>query len=338
MTPLESVRDLQNRIAQTVLGQQTMIERLLIGLLANGNLLVEGLPGRGLDFEELRGYVSGDDVRSIDWRVTARMQKPYVRVYSEERDCPTMLVIDQRINMFFGSRVSMKSVVAAEIAALAAWRVFQQGDRVGAFVFNDKSTEEVKMRRSRAKVLRILDRIAYQNRMLRGDSPTQPRPQRLNEVIEAVARICHHDALILIASDFDGADQTTRDLLLHLAHSNDVVCCLVYDPLAVHLPPAEQLVVSNGELQVEMMLGEERVRKNILDASDRRLRSILSWQHELGVPVLPISTARRRIDETQPPDLAARRCLRALCSCAGAACACQTCAKLLYRKSRSPRV
>jgi uncharacterized protein (DUF58 family) len=282
---LDSLIALQFKAQGYTLRHNQPVHSLLFGRRASH------VRGRGLDFEELRGYVSGDDVRSIDWRVTARMQKPYVRVYSEERDRPTMLVIDQRINMFFGSRVSMKSVVAAEIAALAAWRVFQQGDRVGAFVFNDESTEEVKMRRSRATVLRILDQIAHQNRMLRGDSPTQPRPQRLNEVAEAVARICHHDALILIASDFDGADQTTRDLLLHLAHSNDVVCCLAYDPLAVHLPPAEQLVVSNGELQVEMMLGEEKVRKNILDASDRRLRSILSWQHELGVPVLPISTA-----------------------------------------------
>jgi uncharacterized protein (DUF58 family) len=282
---LDSLIALQFKAQGYTLRHNQPVHSLLFGRRASH------VRGRGLDFEELRGYVSGDDVRSIDWRVTARMQKPYVRVYSEERDRPTMLVIDQRINMFFGSRVSMKSVVAAEIAALAAWRVFQQGDRVGAFVFNDESTEEVKMRRSRATVLRILDRIAHQNRLLRGDSPTQPRPQRLNEVAEAVARICHHDALILIASDFDGADQTTRDLLLHLAHSNDVVCCLAYDPLAVHLPPAEQLVVSNGELQVEMMLGEEKVRKNILDASDRRLRSILSWQHELGVPVLPISTA-----------------------------------------------
>jgi uncharacterized protein (DUF58 family) len=247
--------------------------------------------GRGLDFEELRNYVAGDDVRRIDWRVTARMQKPFVRVYSEERDRPTMLVVDQRINMFFGSRVSMKSVVAAEVAALAAWRVFQQGDRVGAFVFNDDDTEEVRMHRSRANVLRILDRMAHQNHLLRGDSPVQARPGRLNEVIGAVARICRHDALIIIASDFDGADQRTRDLLLNLSRSNDVVCCLTYDPLAVKLPAAEQLVVSNGELQVELLLGEEKIRKNILDASDKRIRSILSWQHELGIPVLPISTA-----------------------------------------------
>ena len=282
---LDSLIGLQFKAQGYTLRHNQPVHSLLFGRRASH------VRGRGLDFEELRCYVSGDDVRSIDWRVTARMQKPYVRVYSEERDRPTMIVVDQRINMFFGSRVSMKSVVAAEVAALAAWRVFQQGDRVGAFVFNDDRTDEVKMRRSRAAVLRILDRIANQNRMLRGDSSAQPRPRRLNEIIEAVARICHHDVLIVIASDFDGADQTTRDLLLNLAHANDVVCCLTYDPLAVHLPPAEQLVVSNGELQVEVMLGEEKVRKNILDAFDKRLRSILSWQHELAVPVLPISTA-----------------------------------------------
>lgn len=282
---LDSLIALQFKARGYTLRHNQPVHSLLFGRRASH------VRGRGLDFEELRGYVSGDDVRSIDWRVTARMQKPYVRVYSEERDRPTMLVVDQRINMFFGSRVSMKSVVAAEIAALAAWRVLDQGDRVGAFVFNDDTTHEVKMRRSRATVLAILDRITSLNRMLRGDSPVQPKTERLNEILEAVARICHHDALILIASDFDGADDKTRDLLLHLSRSNDVVCCLAYDPLAVQLPPAEQLVVSNGELQVEVMLGEEKVRRNILDASDKRLRAILSWQHELGVPVLPISTA-----------------------------------------------
>jgi uncharacterized protein (DUF58 family) len=247
--------------------------------------------GRGLDFEELRSYVAGDDVRSIDWRVTARMQKPYVRVYSEERDRPTMLVVDQRMNMFFGSRVSMKSVVAAEAAALAAWRVFQQGDRVGALVFNDEEIEEVRMHRSHSNVLHILNAIADKNQLLRSDSSARLRPERLNDVIDLVARLCRHNALIVIASDFDGADQKTRDLLLHLSKSNDVVCCLAYDPLAVKLPAAEQLVVSNGELQVELHLDDEKIRKNIQEASDRRLRFILSWQHELGIPVLPLSTS-----------------------------------------------
>jgi uncharacterized protein (DUF58 family) len=282
---LDSLVALQFKTTGFTLKHNQPVHSLLFGRRASH------VHGRGLDFEELRSYVAGDDVRSIDWRVTARMQKPYVRIYSEERDRPTMLVVDQRINMFFGSSVSMKSVVAAEVSALAAWRVFHQGDRVGAFVFNDDTIEEIRMHRSRATVLRILDRIAHQNHLLRCDLSSPPCPGRLNEVLESVARVCHHDTLILIASDFDGADEATRDLLLHLSRSNDVICCLTYDPLAVRLPPAEQLVVSNGELQVELQLGQEKVRKSILEASDARMKSILSWQHELGVPVLPLSTA-----------------------------------------------
>ena len=247
--------------------------------------------GRGLDFEELRNYVPGDDVRSIDWRVTARMQKPYLRVYSEERDRPTMLIVDQRINMFFGSRRSMKSVVAAEVAALAAWRVFTQGDRVGAFVFNDTAIEQVRMHRSRATVLRILDRITTLNRQLRSDQTAPAAPEKLNAVLDKVARLCHHDTLILIASDFDGADQKTRELLLHLSRSNDVICCLSYDPLAVQSLASGQLVVSNAMLQVELRLNEQKVREGLRAASDERLKTVLSWQHELNIPVLPLSTA-----------------------------------------------
>ena len=282
---LDSLIALQFKARGFTLMHSQPVHSLLFGRRASH------VRGRGLDFEELRNYVPGDDVRRIDWHVTARMHKPFVRVYSEERDRPTLVVVDQRINMFFGSRVSMKSVVATEIAALAAWRVFQQDDRIGAFVFNDDTTEEIRMHRSRANVLHIFNRIVHQNRQLRGDSPVKTNPGRLNDVIRAVSHVCKHDVLILIASDFDGADQTTRDLLLNLSQANDVVCCLTFDPLAVKLPAAEQLVVSNGELQVELTLGQEKVRKNILDASDKRIRSILSWQHELGIPVLPISTA-----------------------------------------------
>jgi uncharacterized protein (DUF58 family) len=282
---LDSLIALQFEAAGFTLQHNQPVHSLLFGRRASH------VRGRGLDFEELRSYVAGDDVRSIDWRVTARMRKPYVRVYSEERDRPTMLVVDQRINMFFGSRVSMKSVVAAEVSALAAWRVFHQGDRVGAFIFNDDTTEQVRMHRSRATVLRILDRITHQNHLLRSDMSSSPHPERLNEVLASVARVCHHDALIIIASDFDGANEVTRDLLLHLSRLNDVICCLTFDPLAVRLPPAEQLVVSDGQLQVELQLGQEKIRESILEASSRRMDTILAWQHELGVPVLPLSTA-----------------------------------------------
>ena len=282
---LDSLMALQFHANGFTLRHSQPVRSLLFGRRASH------VRGRGLDFEELRGYIAGDDVRSIDWLVTARAQKPYVRVYSEERDRPTMVVVDQRINMFFGSRVSMKSVTAAEVAALAAWRALHQGDRIGAFVFNAESVEQIAAKRSRITVVRILERITRFNHMLRAAAPPHSDPARLNEVLEAVARVCRHDAFILIASDFDGADERTRELLLHLSRANDVVCCLVYDPLAIHLPAAEQLVVSNGELQIELQLGQGKIRRNILEASDKRIRPILAWQHELGIPVLPLSNA-----------------------------------------------
>ena len=111
------------------------------------------LRGRGLNFEELRHYRAGDDIRTMDWKVTNRTGKPHVRVYTEERERPVLLLIDQRISMFFGSLLKMKSVIAAELAALSAWRVLSAGDRVGAIVFNDTDILESKPYRSQKNVL-----------------------------------------------------------------------------------------------------------------------------------------------------------------------------------------
>src|SRR5215510_13575283 len=113
------------------------------------------LRGRGLNFEEIRRYQIGDDVRQIDWKVTARTRKTHSRVFTEERERTTLLLVDQRVTMFFGSVRKMKSVTAAEAAALAAWRVLAQQDRVGALVFDDSHIEEVRPHRSRANVMRI---------------------------------------------------------------------------------------------------------------------------------------------------------------------------------------
>src|SRR5215813_4424925 len=102
------------------------------------------LRGRGLEFEELRHYYAGDDVRAIDWRATARLGEPQLRVYKEERDRSVILLVDQRLSMFFGSRHTMKSVIAAEAAALAAWRVTSLGDRIGGIVFSENGMAEIR--------------------------------------------------------------------------------------------------------------------------------------------------------------------------------------------------
>ncbi|MEO2030003.1 MAG: DUF58 domain-containing protein, partial [Fuerstiella sp.] len=127
------------------------------------------LRGRGLMFEELRDYRPGDDIRSIDWRATARRGKPHVRVNNEERERPVLLVVDQRSTMFFGSARTTKATAAAELTALAAWRTLDVGDRVGAIIFSDEEIVQIKPHRSRGNVLRICDNLVRINNRLSED-------------------------------------------------------------------------------------------------------------------------------------------------------------------------
>lgn len=247
--------------------------------------------GRGLSFEELRTYMPGDDVRTIDWRVTARTGQPFVRVYKEEKDRPALIVVDQRTNMFFGSRRSMKSVAAAEVAALCAWRVMTLGDRVGGVVFNDVKQEAVRPHRSRGAVIRFAETISIQNNALSADSDIERSPGQLNAVLGSVAALARHDHLIIVVSDFDGHGPETRDLLLRMSVANDVIAVLVYDPFLLDLPRQGEMVVSGGALQAELQFGRGNVRDAVDSFARNRGRELLSWQEEMGLPMLPVSAA-----------------------------------------------
>lgn len=252
--------------------------------------------GRGLAFEELRQYLPGDDIRTIDWRVTARTGKHFVRVYDEEKDRPALIVVDQRMNMFFGSRMMMKSVIAAETAALCAWRVMNLGDRVGGFVFNDSRIDELRPHRSRAAVIELAGMMARQNAELHAVSNAPRGGGQLDLVLEAVANVAHHDHLVVVVSDFDGHGARTRDLLLRLTISNDVLAVLVYDPFLLDLPETGQIVVSGGSLQAALPLAHGKVRSGIAEFARKRGEELLAWQQDLGLPMLLVSTA----EETAP--------------------------------------
>jgi len=247
--------------------------------------------GRGLNFEEIRDYRPGDDVRQIDWKVTARLRKPHVRVFNEERDRPSLLIVDQRLSMFFGSRRAMKSVTAAEAAALSAWRILGAGDRIGAIVFNDRELVEIRPRRSRSTVLQILAAIVEKNRALEVGRGLVSTPSMLNTALQQALRLALHDAAVIVISDFDGADDETRKMIGALGRHNDVVALLVHDPLQSDLPASASMTVTDGELQIQLEVGRESVLKDIAQFSQDRLKGVFAWTHELGIPVLPLSAA-----------------------------------------------
>ena len=207
------------------------------------------LRGRGLNFEELRHYFEGDDTRTIDWLATARLGSPHVRVYTEERDRPVLLLVDQRTAMFFGSRRAMKSVAAAEAAALAAWRVTSLGDRVGAVVFGDADIVEIKPQ------ARDAGRRARASRRSSARTPPSPRahasqrPRRSStRRLRRAARLATHDWLVCLISDAAGADDgDAASSSPRITAHNDVLAIFVHDPLEAALPDLGVAVFASGE-------------------------------------------------------------------------------------------
>jgi uncharacterized protein (DUF58 family) len=270
------------------------------------------LRGRGLNFEEMRDYLPGDDIRSIDWKATARTGKPHVRVFTEERDRPALLVVDQRMSMYFGSQLNMKSVTAAEAAAIAAFRVLDAGDRVGGIVFNDEEHVELVPRRSRRTVFALLESISEMNTALHADKAVTPEHGGLNTVLRNVARIAHHDHLVIVFSDFDGIDETTERRLGGIAAHNDVVLMLVHDPMAESIEPGQQAVIGDGRMQAEVDLDSATTREAITAFTQRRLALIRNWQTKINLSVLPLSAGEETLPQIRRlmGQLAPRRRLR----------------------------
>ena len=289
--------DLEQLIALEQKGRKvSLLPRQPVHSLLSGRY-ASRMRGRGLNFEEIRDYRSGDDVRSIDWKVTARLQSPHVRVFNEERDRQGLLVVDQRLSMFFGTRRAMKSVTAAEIAAVVAWRILSVGDRVGGIVFNDRSIEEVRPQRSRRIVLQYLTKLAEQNQALGVGRGITRDATMLNRALDRIRRVASHDATVVIFSDFDGADETTRHAIAALAAHNTVIAVLIHDPSQSELPAAGRMTVTDGELQIALDVAHGSTRQNILDMSKTRLRSVFEWTRDFGVPVLPLSTAEEPVNQ-----------------------------------------
>ena len=255
------------------------------------------LRGRGLNFEELRHYRAGDDIRTMDWKVTNRTRKPHVKVFTEERERPVMLLVDQRINMFFGSQVKLKSVVAAELTAISAWRVLSVGDRVGALIFNDTEIIETRPHRSRKTVMQILHNLLTLNHKLSADYPDAQNDLMLNKALKETERLSGHDYLIVIISDLSGWDEESVKRIKRMARHNDVMVALVFDPLEKTLPESSNLVLSDGQMQIQVDgtskdLGEEFT--GLFESGVEHLQSELS-KH--GIPVIPLDTIAPALDQ-----------------------------------------
>jgi uncharacterized protein (DUF58 family) len=205
------------------------------------------LRGRGLDFDEVRKYVAGDDIRNIDWRVTARVGTTHTKVFTEERERPVLMIVDQSSSMFFGSQVYLKSVIAAHATALAAWRVLEVGDRAGGIVFDDHELDFVSPKRDRRSIQKLLSIVATKNQKLEARSK-ETNKNLLNLALRHANQVVSHDFLIVLITDFRWANIETIKKMIQLSRNNDVIAVQVIDPMEAKLP-STRISVSDGEFQ-----------------------------------------------------------------------------------------
>jgi uncharacterized protein (DUF58 family) len=248
------------------------------------------LRGRGLNFEELRAYLPGDDTRNIDWKVTARSSEPYVRVYTEEKDRPVWLLIDQRVSMFFASRGRMKSVVAAEAAAVAAWRALAQGDRCGAIVFGDDDLAVITPRRSEETVSRVLHAVVRRNQALNASLDRSPTAGRLDEALERCAALAPHDCLVCVISDGYGVSDRTQRHVTTIGRHNDVLMAFIYDQMEAELPKSGALSFVDPAGAFRFDSNRRRFREAFASDFTARLSNLEALSRKHAIPLLPLDT------------------------------------------------
>ncbi|MFT4060598.1 MAG: DUF58 domain-containing protein [Legionella sp.] len=223
-------------------------------VLRAGNHLSK-LRGRGMDFSEARNYQAGDEIRHMEWRVTARTGKPHVKIYQEERERPVVLLVDFNPSMIFGTRVAFKSVVAARLAAILAWTVIKQGDRVGGLLFSAAEHSEFTPRGRDLGVLPLL--AALSNYTHQSEAQREAVPRALSDALIRLRRVAKPGSILVLISDFYSMDTECEKHLSRLRYHNDILAYHICDRIELAPPKPQQYAITNGQQEI---LLDTRVR------------------------------------------------------------------------------
>lgn len=203
--------------------------------------------GRGMDFAEVRNYQPGDEIRHMEWRVTARTGKPHVKLYQEERERPVVIVTDFNPSMYFGTKVAFKSVTAARLAALVAWTATKEGDRVGGLIFSPSTLHEFMPRGREHGVLPYLSGLSEYS---------QKRPQSFDEwrplsgILMRSRRVIRPGSTLVIISDGYNIDANCTQHLQRIGQHNLVLMYHICDPLERTPPPPATYAISDGHKEI----------------------------------------------------------------------------------------
>ena len=245
--------------------------------------------GRGMDYRESRHYQAGDDIRNMDWRITARSGDAHVKVFDEERERPVVVLADFGPSMFFASRGAFKSVVGARLAARIGWSAVAHGDRIGALIFNGGHHElpPAGGRRGQMRLIRALTRA--------GDPHTglaaAPEPDGFGEALARLRRVARPGSLVFLISDFYGLDETAAGHLHRLRAHNDLTAIQVVDPLELAPPPPGRYGISDGRRRGLIDLGSRSGRTRYATHFERHHARVQALTEAIGIPLVRCVTS-----------------------------------------------
>tara|TARA_R110000822_G_scaffold60287_11_gene150255 strand:+ start:2686 stop:3621 length:936 start_codon:yes stop_codon:yes gene_type:complete len=249
--------------------------------------------GRGMDFEEVRQYQPGDDIRTIDWRVTARTMTTHTKLFSEERERPVLVVTDLRPTMFFGSK-ELKSVTACQVAAALAWAGLNANDRVGGLIFGAEHQYDIRARRSHHSVLQLIHKLRdFSEQLIHANA----NRYTMAEILEDTRRVAMPGSTLFLISDFHDLDKNCEQHLFELARHCDINICHIHDGLEAQLPPPANYQVSNGHQRFNLNTqGTDLRRQFEKQFRDRQahLKTLCSklrmgsLSFETAVPIMPV--------------------------------------------------
>lgn len=269
----------------------------------SGNF-VSTFKGRGMEFDEARPYQPGDDIRSIDWRVTARTGKTHTKLYREERERPILIWLDLRKPMFFASQCMFKSVLAAKAAALLAWSSSQHNDRLGGLVFSEDQHTELRPQRGKSATLHFLKRIAEhsawdKNNQIENDTESSSAEHALKRL----QRVAKPGSLVFLISDFRNMDNFSHsNLESHLAKMskhNDLVMLFINDPLEQQLPPAGNYKITDGINDITINTRNSALRSQYQQRFQTHQQYLKDLCTKLNIFFISISTDQPLLESLQ---------------------------------------
>lgn len=217
--------------------------------------------GRGMEFDEARHYQAGDDIRAIDWRVTARTGKTHTKLYREEKERPVFVLTDLSSSMQFGTQFLFKSVQAAHLSALIAWSARKRGDRIGGLVFNQHQHLECKPFTRQKAVLSLLNSMIKVQQGAQTEAQTANQEQvTLGNACARLRRLAHPGSLIFILSDFSQLDELAKQHIAQLSKHCEVIAYPISDPFEHQLPQvkmSQRVTLSDGHNRQQIVLGEK---------------------------------------------------------------------------------